>query len=181
MNMGQEIGYLLIHSAFTLYTTLVLVRMLLALARADFYNPLSQFVVRATQPLIKPLRMILPPIGRLDTASLALAFLLKLTELVAIMLLLGKGLSPALALYALFQLLKLLLDIYFFAIIIQAIASWVVPNSYNPALSLIDSLTRPLLNPIRKILGNGSIDFSPMVALFGIYIAQIVLRHLFGG
>ncbi|MEJ2059436.1 MAG: YggT family protein [Gammaproteobacteria bacterium] len=187
--MGQDIGAFLVHTLFTIYIVIVMLRVLLALVRADFYNPMSQFIVRATNPVLVPFRRLIPSIGRIDTGAIVLLLLLKLIEL-ALLLMLGGGnfgqsmsVLPLLLFMAVFELIRLLINVYIFALIIQAVLSWVSPGAYgNPMALLLYSLTEPLLRPIRNILPPmGMIDFSPMAAIILLYILQIVLNHAMQG
>ena len=119
----------------SLYLLIVLLRFILQLVRADFYNPLSQFTVKATQPLLKPLRRIIPGFGGLDLASLALAILVQLVLMVLVILIAGA--NPAavglqLLVWAIIAVTSLFLKIFFFAMIISVILSWVAPGSTSP-------------------------------------------------
>lgn len=175
----QNIAVFLISTLFSLYIGAVLLRFLLALVRADFYNPLSQFLVKITNPVLVPLRRFVPPMGKLDTASLVLAFTLKLIAVILLMSIQGieAGLG-GLLLAVLADLLRTVVWIFMIALIIQAIMSW-VGNSYgNPMGSLLDSLTAPLLDPIRKFVPLiGMVDLSPLVAIL---LLQVVLIALSG-
>jgi YggT family protein len=179
--MGE--GYLtqplifLVQVLFGLYAAIVLLRLLLQLVRADFYNPLSQFIVRATRPALNPLRRLIPPMGGLDTASLVLAWLVVSLEQLLVIALGGAGFQPlAAVLYAIPELMTLLINIFLFAILIQVIISWVNPGSYNPAVGLIHSLTAPLLAPVRRRLPDmGGLDLSPLVVMLGLVVLQMLL------
>ncbi len=180
--MLAKILLLLINTTVFIYTTVVLLRFMLQVARADFYNPISQFVVKATDPLLKPLRRVIPGLGGVDVPSLVLAALVQLLGMLLLMLLLG-GFSSNPLVYTLLPLLgvlAVLLKLFFFAIIIVIIVSWVAPNNYNPAAILLRQVTEPVMQPFRRILPPmGGLDFSPMIAMFVIYILQsIVLPEL---
>ncbi|TXH61400.1 MAG: YggT family protein [Thiothrix sp.] len=175
----QNIAVFLISTLFSLYIGAVLLRFLLALVRADFYNPLSQFLVKITNPVLVPLRRFVPPVGKIDTASLVLAFTLKLMAVILLMSIQGIEASfGGLLLAVLADLLRTVVWIFMIALIIQAIMSW-VGNSYgNPMGSLLDSLTAPLLDPIRKFVPLiGMVDLSPLVAIL---LLQVVLIALSG-
>lgn len=180
MNIAENVAEFLIHTIFTLYIVLVMLRMLLALARADFYNPLSQFIVTATSPVLTPLRKLIPSIGKVDTASLLLMLLLKIIEL-SLLVSLGRRFALAIPVQAILELLILVVWIYIFAIFIQAIASWITPGlgNPNPAISLLRSLTEPLLRPVRRVIPSiGMIDLSSMIVIIGLYVALIVLQSI---
>lgn len=175
----QNIAVFLISTLFSLYIGAVLLRFLLALVRADFYNPLSQFLVKITNPVLVPLRRFVPPVGKIDTASLVLAFSLKLIAVILLMSIQGINAGfGGLLLAVLADLIRTAVWIFMIALIIQAIMSW-VGNSYgNPMGSLLDSLTAPLLDPIRKFVPLiGMVDLSPLVAIL---LLQVVLIALSG-
>lgn len=180
-SLGQDLGVFLIGTLFSIYTALVMLRLLLAWARADFYNPLSQAIVKLTNPPLRPLRRLIPPIGKLDTASVVLLLLLKSVEIWALAALQGLRAPVAMVLYiAVVQLVELAIYVYMFAIIIQAVLSWVSPGGYgNPVSALLHSLTEPLLRPLRRVVPPvGMLDLTPMVAIILLYVLLIVLRHV---
>ena len=167
----------LIRTLFGLYIAVVLIRFMLQWARADFYNPISQFVVRVTAPVLRPLRQIIPGYGGMDLASLVLAWALKAVELALIAGLLGHGgpLLGALA-WAVPALLELVIDLFLFAILIRVVLSWVNPDPYNPAVALLDRLTDPILRPAQRLLPPiGGIDLSPMLVMVGLVLLQMLL------
>ena len=167
----------LVQVIFGLYAVLVVLRFLLQMTRADFYNPLSQFIVKATKPVLNPLRRVIPGVSGMDTASLVLAWLVVTIEQLLILGLSGLGLQPlAAALLAVPELIALVINIFLFAILIQVIISWINPGSYNPALSLIHSLTEPLLRPVRRRMPEmGGLDLSPMVVMIGLVVLEMLL------
>jgi YggT family protein len=156
----------------SLYLLIVLLRFILQLVRADFYNPLSQFTLKATQPLLKPLRRVIPGLGGLDVASLVLALLVQLLLMVVVILIAGANpLSVGLQLlvWAVIALTSLFLKIFFFAMIISVILSWVAPGSYNPGAQLVNQICEPLLAPFRKLIPNlGGLDISPIFAFIAL-------------
>ena len=172
----------LITTLFSLYIMAVMLRFLLGVVRADFYNPVSQFLVRVTNPLLVPLRKILPGIGRIDTAAIVLMLVLQLVSVLLVLLLHGVSVSPAaLLLYTVGKLIMLLINILMVAIIVQALLSWVSPGTYSPVNSLLYSLTSPLLNPIQRILPPLSgIDLSPLFALIGLQVLRMLILPLLG-
>lgn len=179
--LGQDLGVFLIGTLFSIYIAIVMVRLLLAWARADFYNPISQAIVKITNPPLLPLRRVIPPIGKLDTASVVLMILLKAIAIWLLALLQGLRAPLLTVLYvAVFQLIELAIYVYIFALILQAVLSWVSPGGYgNPVAGLLYSLTEPLLRPLRRIVPPvGMLDLTPMVAIILLYALLIVLRHL---
>jgi YggT family protein len=170
-------GTYLIETLFGLYVLAVLLRFLFQLVRADFYNPISQFIVKITNPVLRPLRRWIPSFRGIDTASIALLLLLKMTEswLVALMYGYAPGFAGILVL-AFADILQILVYVFIVAIFAGVILSWVAPDSYNPAISLIDRLSEPVLQPFRRMLPPiGGLDFSPFVALI---VLQLVLMLL---
>lgn len=155
-----------------LYIFVILLRFVLQMVRADFYNPISQFTVKITQPLLMPLRRVIPGYAGLDFAAIALAFLVHMALVIAVLTLAG---APALqmllqlAIWCLISLSALFIKIFFFALIISVILSWVAPGSFNPAAQLIHQLCEPVLAPIRKMLPDlGGIDISPIFAFIAL-------------
>ncbi len=167
----------LIQTLFGLYILAVLLRFLLQLVRADFYNPISQFLVKATNPPLKVLRRLIPGLGGIDLASLVLAWLLKSIEILLIILVSGSAVNLlAPLLWAIPELIELVINIFFFGILIQVILSWVSPGSYNPASALLYSLTAPIMRPAQRILPPmGGLDLSPMLVLIGLVLLKMLL------
>src|SRR5690606_16245546 len=173
----------IIQTLASLYLLIVLLRFILQLVRADFYNPLSQFTVRATQPLLKPLRRIIPGFGGLDLASLILAILVQLVLMVVVVLIAGAnpaGIGLQLLVWSVIAVTSLFLKIFFFALIFSVILSWVAPGSYNPGAQLVDQICEPLLAPFRRLLPNlGGLDISPIFAFIAInLIDRFVIGNL---
>ena len=159
----------------SLYLLIVLLRFVLQLVRANFYNPLCQFIVKATQPLLKPLRRIIPSMFGLDMSSLVLAILVQLA-LMALTLLLTYGTigNPLqLLIWSLIGVTALFLKIFFFALIISVILSWVAPGSTSPGAELVNQITEPALAPFRRMLPSmGGLDISPILAFMVIQLIQ---------
>lgn len=182
--MLNQIFVFLVQTIAVLASTLLLIRFLLQISRADFYNPLSQAIVRLTNPICKPLRTLLPKLGSVDLASLLLALLV---QLAAGALLFGLFAPESLGVVNLLvmsiaNLLRLITQFYFFALMLVFVLSWVAPGSRHPGAVLIYQLTEPLLGPVRRIIPPvAGLDFSVMVVLMIIYILQnIVFRELPG-
>jgi YggT family protein len=166
----------------SMYLLIVLLRFVLQLVRANFYNPLCQFAVKATQPLLKPLRRIIPSMFGLDMSSLVLAILVQLA-LMALTLLLTYGTTGnplQLLIWSLIGVTALFLKIFFFALIISVILSWVAPGSRNPGAELVNNICEPALAPFRKILPNlGGLDLSPIFAFLALkLIDMLVINNL---
>lgn len=151
-----------------IYATVLLVRLLLQLVQADFFNPLSQTIFKITAPVVEPLHKIFPTIGRFNTAALVSAILVK-WSLFIIMIAFGQVLVEQLPTYlfiAALSLLGTLIEIYFYGILIVAISSWIGTTSH-PTVRLVSQIIDPYMKPFRKIIPPlGMIDISPMVAIF---------------
>lgn len=167
----------LIEAVFGLYLMLLMLRFLLQLVRADFHNPVSQFMVKATNPLLRPLRRIIPGLAGIDLASVVLLFAIQALELGLLNLASGISVDAgALAVISIARLVNLLLTIYLITILIQVILSWVGPQAYNPVVSLLYSLNEPVLRPARRILPPFSgIDLSPLIVLVVIQLLKILV------
>lgn len=171
-----------IQSIFSAYIIIVLFRFLLQLARADFYNPLAQFAVKLTNPLLVPLRKIIPGYAKIDFASLVLAFLLQVVALYLILVVNGFNVAPnafsilGLCIWSAGELIDLFLVFMFFIILMQVLYSWFQPGAYNPGMQLLARITEPMLNPVRRILPDlGMLDLSPMVLVFIIYLSRMII------
>ncbi len=167
----------LIDTLFSLYILAVMLRFLLQWVRADFYNPVSQFLVKITHPPLRLLRRFIPAVGRIDSSSLVLALLLQTLANFSILLLKGYAISvPALLLLSCADLLKILLDIYVYAILAGAVLSWFAPMGYGEFASVLYGLTAPLLNVCRRVLPDtGMVDLSPLIALILLQLAKMML------
>lgn len=170
----------LINFVIDLYIFLVLTRFILQAVRADFYNPVSQFVVKATNPVLLPLRRIVPGYGGIDVASLVVALLLVLVKILMVVVLAGANVeisAPALLLFGVREIGSLLLAYIFWAVLLRVILSWVSPDPYNPVNQIVTQVTEPVMAPARKLLPPmGGLDLSPIIVLLGVQF----LRILFG-
>ena len=166
----------IIDSLFSLYILAVLLRFLLQWCGADFYNPISQFLVKATHPPLKILRRFVPSIGKIDTSSLILVLALQMLADFSILLLKGVTINiGALTILSITQLISLLINVFVFAVFARAILSWVNPGAFNAAASILATLTEPLLDVCRKVIPNlGGIDLSPLAALLLLQLAKMV-------
>ena len=143
-------GVFLIDVLFGLYIFAVMLRFVLQIVRADFYNPLCHAIVTVTNPLLRPLRRYVPSVSNLDTASILLMLTLQLVSSFLVVLLLGH--TPGLLgllLVAVAELISKAIYLFIFAIFIRIVLSWVAPHTYNPVIGVIDSISAPLLRPWR--------------------------------
>ena len=171
-------GIYLVQTVVSFYTLIILLRFLLQLARADFYNPISQFAVKLTSPLLNPMRRVIPGWAGVDVSSLILILALQVLQLTAVILMLGHGL-PNIGLlvgWSAVGVLGLVLNFFFWAILIQVVLSWVAPQSQNPAVALIHQITEPIMAPARKLVPPmGGMDFSPIITFMLIQLMKILV------
>jgi len=173
--MTGALAYLL-ETVFHLFVLAALLRFYMQVLRAPFRNPFAVFVVALTDFLVKPLRRVIPGFGGLDLASIVVAWLVEIFLLVLLVLLKHKGFPdgmsiPALLFLAFVVLIRLSIYLLIAAVLVQAILSWVSP--YHPMMPLFDTLTKPFLRPVRKVLPLvGGVDLSPLVVLI---VCQLVL------
>ena len=176
----------LIDTLAGLYIGAVMVRFLLQMVRADFYNPISQFLVKITNPVLIPTRRFVPSVGSVDTASLVVLFVLQLATLFLLTLISGAPIPPfTLVLYAIVSLISLAFSVFIFSLIIQAILSWVQTGQQNPVTTLLHNLNEPILSRVRKYIPPMSgIDLSVMAAIIGLlFVKQSIgwfIFQLFG-
>jgi len=172
----------LIQTLFGFYILAVMLRFLLQCVRADFYNPLVQFLVRITNPPLLPLRRIVPGYRGLDLAAVVLALVLQFIEVTLLNTLSIQpvGVGGLLMLTAL-ELLKLLINIYLWSVIIQAVMSWFNPDPYHPAARVLAQLTAPVLRPARRIVPPISgVDLSPMLVVVALIFVSLLLQDFLG-
>jgi YggT family protein len=172
--------YFIIKTLSQLYLLLLLLRFWLPWLRADFRNPVAQGILRFTSPLILPVRRIVPSIRRLDTATVLVAFVVQFLVLLVLLTLVGAPVDPLrVAVTSIIELAILSLNLFFFAILIRVILSWVAPHSYNPITALVATLSEPLLRPFRRTIPPvGGFDISPVFALVLLQALVIFLHTL---
>jgi YggT family protein len=170
-------GLFLIQTLFGIYILAVMLRFLLQWVRADFYNPLVQVLVKITNPVLIPLRRIVPGLFGMDLAAVVLMLVLQALELYLVAAILGGSLAATtLILGSIAKILGLLLGVYFWLILIQVILSWVSPQTYNPAITLIYALTEPVLRPARRIMPDlGGLDLSPLVVIVVLQLMRMLV------
>lgn len=162
-----------------LLVTVFLLRVLLPLARADSRNQLSQAVIRVTNPLVLPLRKVLPPIGKVDTASIV-ALIIVQAAAVAVMWLLNAYpfiyTAGQFVQIVLLMLVKTILNFYIFVLFLYVILSWIAPGTSSPGAALIATLSEPLLRPVRRVIPPlGGFDLSPLFVIIGLQALNIAI------
>ncbi len=180
---------LIINTIFDLYVLMVLLRFLLQMLRADFYNPVSQFIVRLTTPPLHLLRRVIPSIAGQDVAAIVLCLsliyakfmVMRLLEIPAVQL--GGVIAPigsasfaGLFVLCIADFIALILTVFLGAIIIQVIISWVSPGNYNPVIGLVNRIAEPITKPIRKFIPPlGGIDLTPLFASLLLLVAKMLI------
>jgi YggT family protein len=171
--------YFIIDTLIGLYQLVLLLRLLMQLTRADFRNPVARAIVQLTDPLILPLRRVLPPLRRIDSASVVAILLVALFKVWVLQVLLLGNAAPGLStllLGTLFDIIDLVLRTYLYCLIINAILSLVSPGNHSPAQSLLASICNPVLNPIRRYIPSvAGLDLSPLWACIAIQALLIIV------
>lgn len=178
MNSSSADAFSYLVSTFIdLYVAAVLLRLLLQWVRADFYNPLCQFLVKVTNPVLVPLRRVIPSFKRLDTASVVLMLVLEMIGVWIISQMASTPMSaPQIVAFSAIKLVMTLLMTYFFLIIASVILSWVGRSMQHPIIPLVYQLTEPVLRPFRKIIPPiAGLDLSPLFALIAIRFLILLL------
>ena len=180
MGALQEIFQFLLETLGSLYLCLVVLRTMLQASGADFYNPISQFVVKATQPPLGILRRAIPRGRRFDPALLVLAMVVQAIVLGGLLVLAGYIPSVVqLITWSAVGLIGLVVNTYLIAMVVMIVVSWVAPGSHHPAVRLVYQVTEPVMGPVRSLLpAMGGLDFSPIVVFIVINVIQISLRHI---
>ena len=173
----------LVKTLIELYVMVLLIRIWMQWSRCDFYNPLAQFVVKVTQPVIKPMRKVIPALGPIDTSSLLLAFILT-TLKYPVLLLIQAGvlsLDPMNLLVGVLSLLKSAGSLVFWVIIARSIMSW-ISQGRSPVEYVLIQMTEPMMAPIRRFLpAMGGIDFSAMIVILILYALNYLGMDIFPG
>lgn len=175
--MEQALVFI-IRTLVDLYIITFVLRIILQWVRADFRNPLTQFILRITNPLVIPLRRFVPPIGGLDTATLIVVVVLELIVTIVVTNLTCSGEPNVLQVISMtvLRVVYLTLRVYLFVILIYVIMSWISPGTYNPAARLMESIAQPVLRPLRRLLPSiGGLDLSALFALIGIQALTMLL------
>jgi YggT family protein len=177
MGYFANAGQIVIQFAFGALVLLIVLRVLLQWVRANFYNPICQFLYKATNPVLMPLRKIIPAWRNLDIAGIVLAWLATALKLVLLYATVGQALGLlGLGVLAIADLVDFVLLLYIVLVIVRVVMSFVGADSYHPVVPLVMQLTEPTLKPFRRLLPNvGGIDFSPMLVLLVITLARVLI------
>ncbi|MEO0367922.1 MAG: YggT family protein [Pseudomonadota bacterium] len=177
MDYAANAGTLIVETLIGLYLYVILLRFWMQWVRADFRNPLGQFVIAVTNPIVLPLRTLLPAIGKIDTATVVFAFIVATIKVAAILWL--SGYQPdwlTLLIFGAGETLRSSIHIFIAAIILHIVASWVASGMYNPIFAVAYQIAEPLLAPARRILPPiGGIDISPILVFLFLNLSLVLL------
>lgn len=177
MNSLTTAGLYLINALFDLYLFALSFRLILAFERANYFNPITRFIITITQPIVGVLRKIFPTIAGIELSTLFLIIILEVIKFVLIsFIMLGGIANPAmLVILALSDGLKLILNIFFFAILLQAILSW-IQIAPSPVSQVLNQLSAPIMRPLRAIIPPvGGVDITPIPALIILQLLIVLL------
>lgn len=160
-----------------LYLMVLLIRLFLQLFRGNFRNPIAQAVLKATSPLVIPVRSVVPAIGRIDTATVLVALVFEVAFIAVLVSLPQFALSGAAIVgFAAVRILMVALRLFFVVVLIHVIISWVAPGTYNPVTAFIADLGEPVLRPVRRVVPPlAGLDLSPLVVLIGLQFFLIAI------
>ncbi|MEO6688740.1 MAG: YggT family protein [Dokdonella sp.] len=177
MSYFANAGQILINFAFGALIALLVLRVLLQIVRANFYNPICQFLYKLTNPVLMPLRKVIPAWRNLDIAGILLAWLLTAIKVALLYALAGQSLGLlGLGVMALADLIDFVLMLYLGVILVYVLISFISVERSNPIVPLVHQLIEPLLRPLRKRLPTlGGIDFSPMLVWLVILLARVLI------
>lgn len=175
----MQASQFLVNTLFDLYLMVCILRVWLQLVRADFYNPVSQFVVKATNPFVVPLRRVIPGFGGIDWAGVILVLLIGFAQVSTLQLLFGQGFpTQQIAIASVISVVKEVFQLMFWVMVIRAILSW-ISQGYNPIEALLHQLTEPLLAPVRRFIPPiGGLDLSMIVFLIALQFIQFLIQDL---
>ena len=177
-NYISQAAIFLVQLFFDIFILAFLLRYLLTKLRVNSYNPLSEVIMKVTNPVLKPLRRMIPGYYGVDWSSIVALLLIQSLEIIITQLIIRGDVIAINALFILTManLLKMILYIYMFTIIIQVIISWINPSAYNPIVTIMSQLTDPILRPVRRIASfGGGLDFSPLIVLVIIQLLMILI------
>ena len=180
--MSQENPLIfLVDVIFDLYIAVLLLRFIMQQVRADFYNPISQFIVKITQVPVTAMRRFIPGFKGVDIATLFLVLILIFLKLIIIYTLKGVSINVVgLIIYSLYDLIQLIINVFIFALFLQALLSWVNPDPHNPVMGLLSSLTYPILKHVRRIVPPVSgLDLSTLFAIIGLMFLTKIIAYFF--
>jgi YggT family protein len=176
MNPLNNAGLFLVSTLFDLYLFILAIRLILVWARVDYFNPLSQLIVKLTQPIIAPLRRIIPNIKHIELSTLVFIVVLEILKFFIIsMMTMGVPHVSGLIVLGVADTIKIILNTFFYAILLQALLSWIRPG-YSPISQILMQITAPMMRPVKRIIPPvGGFDISPIPVLIGLQLLIILL------
>jgi YggT family protein len=171
----------IISTVLHMYAFALALRFVFQWVKADFYNPVSQFIVKITSPVVNPVRRFIPGYKDLDTSTLLICYLVLALSQAIVQTLSGYQMTAmTVTIMALTELVSMILDVFFYGILIQVIISWVNPHGHNPVNSLLYSVTAPVLRPVQKFIPPlGGMDISPIFAMIGLKVIEMLINPIF--
>ncbi len=174
----QKALILIVTSVFYCCNAILVLRILLELIKVRYYNPMVQSVIKISEPGLRPLRKILPRIKTIDTAALLVLILFTFLKLEILFMIQSGDFPSIIAILILIipDVINLVIDIFFWAILIGVFISWVPQLMHSPIAELLESLASPIMHPIRKIIPNaGGFDISPLFAILMLKLTSVLL------
>lgn len=170
-------GLFLLETLVSLYLTVLFIRFLMQWFRVDYFNPISQAIVKITKPVLQPFRSFIPNRGKIDFALLLVMFLIQALAIVFSLQMRGMAFDMTSLLFVTaVQLIHMAITTLIFAVIIRAVLSFIDPFGKNPFAHVMTQLTEPLMAPVRKVIPSiGGLDLSPLVVILGLQMLQILL------
>ncbi len=171
----------IISTLFHLYAFALALRFILQWVRADFYNPLSQFIVKITKPVVNPARRLIPGYKGLDLGTLLVCYLVLALSQAIVQSLSGYTLTVmSVTIMAITELVSMMINVFFYAILVQALISWINPHGHNPIAQVLVSVTAPVLRPVQKFIPPlGGMDISPLFAMIGLKVIEMLINPIF--
>jgi YggT family protein len=178
VNYLTNAGGLLLNVLFGALVTLFVLRLLAEANRADFNNPICQFLYRFTNPVVAPLRKVLPSVRRINLAALVVALVVECVKVVLVLLLAGLPLGPlGILVMGIAELLDFLLLTWIVVVFVWSLMSMLSTDRYHPVARFVTALAEPLVRPLRGRMTLGGLDFSPTVVLIGLFLARILVAQ----
>lgn len=170
-------GNYLIDTLFSLYIGAVVLRFLFQLLDVDYHNPITQFLVKITAPILKPMRKLFPKTGNIDLASLMLALFLTIAKFYIKLSIGGQFANIAgIVVFSIADLLSVILTILLWALIIRVLLSWVNPDPHQPVVRLLIQVTEPIMAPARRLIpAIGGLDLSPIAVFILISLTRMLV------
>ncbi|MDX1341780.1 YggT family protein [Reinekea sp. G2M2-21] len=170
---------MILKTAFSIVLVSMVARFLAQMARADFYNPLAQTVIKITDPFVKPLRRVIPSIAGFDTASIIAMLLGQI--ILGVLMFFVSGINPAqylpqILIWGIIAVAALILTVIQWSMIIVGVSSFILMGQYNPFIAFIAKMIEPFVGPFRRLnLQVGMLDLSFLIAFFVIIIIKDVI------